>query len=225
MTIHPGVHSMARFVGIDFSGNHKMWTPRCRRSNVWLAEVEKVGTIPELVRLRRVQELAGAAHPFERHCHFLKEPGLTAAAIDAPFSLPSRFLPPGGWAQLLRTVKALPRAGRPFPKGQELLRLATAVRQLDKAKPLRATKCHWRSQRLNVHSTLWNGARGGAPFTAACLHLLAASGLPGLGRRLASRCWSRPSRPHSWQLGASPPRATTGILKCAAPSWRLWHRD
>jgi hypothetical protein len=49
---------------------------------------------------------------------------------------------------------------------------------LAEVKPLRATEEHWRSQHINVRSTLWNGPRPGAPFTSACLQLLAATQLP-----------------------------------------------
>jgi hypothetical protein len=42
----------------------------------------------------------------------------------------------------------------------------------------RATEQHWRKRRINVRSVLWNGPRGGAPFAAACLTLLAECGVP-----------------------------------------------
>jgi len=31
---------MGKWLGIDFSGNHKMWRPRCRSSNVWIARID-----------------------------------------------------------------------------------------------------------------------------------------------------------------------------------------
>jgi hypothetical protein len=169
---------VTRVVGVDFPGNDKMWRPRCGRSNVWLATVERVEATPRLEALQRVQELAGDGHPFRRLCAYLKAPGLTAVAIDAPFSLPTRFLPQAGWHGLLQSVKSMPVGTRPFPRGQALVDAAAAVCDLDEPKPLRATERLWRDSGLNVRSTLWNGPRGGAPFTAACLRLIAESGLP-----------------------------------------------
>jgi predicted nuclease with RNAse H fold len=169
---------MPKFIGIDFSGNEKMWRPHCARSNVWLAEVEGGAARPTLVALNRVQEIAGNQHPFKRLCAYVSQPGLSAVAIDAPFSLPARFLPSNGWSNLLRSVAAIPLDVRPFPFGQALVDGALAIRPLDEPKPLRATERHWRDRSINVRSTLWNGPRGGAPFTAACLRLIADSKLP-----------------------------------------------
>jgi hypothetical protein len=41
------------------------------------------------------------------------------------------------------------------------------------SKPYRCTEEAWRRKTKNIRSTLWNGERPGAPFTAACLTLLA----------------------------------------------------
>jgi hypothetical protein len=48
---------MSRFLGIDFSGNHQMWRPGCGRSNMWIADVRKIGEGLVLDHLVRVQEL------------------------------------------------------------------------------------------------------------------------------------------------------------------------
>ena len=47
-----------------------------------------------------------------------------------------------------------------------------------KLKPLRHTEQLWKSRGLNVRSTLWDGPRGGAAFTVACLTLLAKAERP-----------------------------------------------
>ena len=162
---------MTKVVGIDFSGNDKMWRAQCGRSNVWLATVDRVEVTPRLLALHRVQELAGDDHPFRRSGTSLTAPGLSAVAIDAPFSLPTRFLPEGGWHGLVQSVEAMPLGTRPFPRSQALVDAATLICALDEPKPLRATERRWRDDGLNGRSTLWNGPRGGAPFTAACLRL------------------------------------------------------
>jgi len=83
---------MERFLGIDFSGNYQMWSPRCNRSNVWIAEVERKHERLYLVRLYRVQQLDGTGHPFERLASLLNAGDFEAAAIDAPFSVPRAFI-------------------------------------------------------------------------------------------------------------------------------------
>lgn len=42
----------------------------------------------------------------------------------------------------------------------------------------RHTESEWQTRGVNVRSTLWNGPRGGAPFTVACLTLLHRTGRP-----------------------------------------------
>jgi len=163
---------MSRFLGIDFSGNHNMWTPRCRRSNIWVATiVEKDGLC--LDGLRRMQELPGAEHPFTRLTGYLKKGDFTAAAIDAPFSIPEKYISEAGHQGLLGTVAGIPLQGRPFPSGKSFVQAITGQEQaLNPPKPLRHTERHWAEKGVNVRSTLWNGPRGGAPMTAACLSLL-----------------------------------------------------
>jgi hypothetical protein len=109
----------------------------------------------------------------------------SAAAIDAPFSLPSRYVPEEGWLGLLKLVDALPLdPDAPFPNGPSLITLAKTVVTLDPLealnplKPFRRTEKYWSDRGVNVRSTLWWKPRGGAPFAAACMKLLATAGLP-----------------------------------------------
>jgi Protein of unknown function (DUF429) len=159
-----------QFLGIDFSGGAAPWRQRCAKPSVWIATVED----DALVDLAPVQALGGEGAPFDRLVALLKEGDFRAAGIDAPCSLPTRHMPTGGHRALLKTVRKMPPApDRPFPRGADLLRLAEAVAPLEMAKPVREAEAVWRRKGVNVRSTLWNGARGGAPFTAACLTLLA----------------------------------------------------
>lgn len=160
------------FYGIDFSGNHRMWTPGCRRTNVWIATAEERAGALGLVDLRPVQQLRGREHPFERLVAVLANDDYCAAGIDAPFSLPERHIPTDGWPGLLRDIAALPKDGRPFPTGKKLVAYAERNVRLAEPKPLRRTEKLWSGRGLNVRSTLWDGARGGAAFTIACLTLL-----------------------------------------------------
>ena len=165
--------SIETLYGIDFSGNYTMWTPGCGRSNVWIATARAQPDAMSLVDLQRVQQLPGEAHPFERLASLLAHSDYRAAAIDAPFSIPARYLPEGGWQTVLRDVEAFPKARRPFAKGAELVAYACQNAPLQVKKPLRRTEQSWADKGVNVRSTLWNGPRGGAPFTVACLSLLA----------------------------------------------------
>lgn len=164
--------------GIDFSGNVKMWEPHCGRSNVWIATA-KLGTErPQLLKLGSAQELPGEGHPFDRLAKLLADANYLAAAIDAPFSLPARHMPKGGFPALLKAVNAFEKGDRPFAKGKMLVDYAERIKAKEKKKPMRATEALWKRQGVNVRSTLWNGPRGGAPFTTACLTLLAKAGRP-----------------------------------------------
>jgi hypothetical protein len=156
-----------RHLGIDFSGNHAMWSPRCGRSNVWIAEVRGRA----LVDLRRVQDLPGDERPFSRVARLLRSGDYRACGIDAPFALPAAFMP-RTHASLLARVAALPRADRDFPRGDDFVRAITGKTRLAPPKPLRVTEMEWARRRVNVRSPLWCGARPGAPMTAACLTLL-----------------------------------------------------
>lgn len=163
--------SEARFLGIDFSGGAGPWRPTCVRPTVWIATLEAF----RLADLHPVQQLEGDGPPFERLAALLREGRYRAAAIDAPFSLPERHMPPGGHAQLLADIAGLPPASdRPFPRGAAILAYARTFASIASAKPTRQTERQYNAAR----STLWNGARPGAPFTAACLTLIARAKRP-----------------------------------------------
>lgn len=166
--------------GIDFSGNHRMWTSGCGRSNVWIATAKtRLGVgVMRLFELRPVQHLPGSAHPFERLVALLERGDYCAAAIDAPFSLPARHMPAGGLPRLLRDVERFPTENRPFAKGADLVAYAEQNARLQQKKPLRNTEQAWADKGVNIRSTLWDGPRGGAPFTVTCLTLLARVGGP-----------------------------------------------
>ena len=169
---------MASVHGIDFSGNEKMWRPGCRRSNVWIATAELRTVLLELVALRSVQDLPGTSHPFDRLVAFLAGDNYHAAAIDAPFALPSRHMPVGGFPILLRDVARFETGRRPFAEGETLVEYGKSIAFLEKQKPLRKTEQVWSDRGINVRSTLWNRPRGGAPFTVANLTLLYKAGRP-----------------------------------------------
>lgn len=165
-------------LGIDFSGGAAPWRTRCSRPTVWIATVE-TRTAPRLADLRPVQSLPGEGTPFDRLVALLHAGDFAAAGIDAPFAIPAEHLPHGGHVELLAQVDMLPPApDRPFPSGAALVDLATRSIPLGQRKPHRETERVWAKRGVNTRSTLWNGPRGGAPFTAACLTLLARSGRP-----------------------------------------------
>ncbi|MBW6503124.1 DUF429 domain-containing protein [bacterium] len=165
---------MSRFLGIDFSGNHLMWRPGCGRSNVWISDVRRAGERLVLERLLRVQELPGNEHPLERLAALLREGDFDAAAIDAPFSVPKAFITPEGYARLLERIGSLSDPdGRPFCRAADFVKAVAGVDPpLNPPKPMRSTDTYWSQKRLNVRSTLWAGARGGAAMMAACFKLL-----------------------------------------------------
>jgi hypothetical protein len=163
--------SEARFLGIDFSGGAGPWRPVCARPTVWIAALEGF----RLADLCPVQKLESDGEPFDRLVQLLREGRYRAAAIDAPFALPEQHMPAGGHAQLLADIAALPPAeDRPFPRGAAILAYARAHAPLTTAKPARQAERQYNASR----STLWNGARPGAPFTAACLTLVAKARRP-----------------------------------------------
>ena len=169
------------WLGIDFSGNHKMWSAGCGRSNVWISQIQRSRDANNhfvLCDLKRVQQLPGEDHPFSRLGRYLAQRKFAAAGIDAPFSVPARFVPPGGHQSLLTEVALLEHAGRPFAGGKVFVNFLTQGCGLDTKKPLRLTEKEWSAHRVNIRSTLWAGHRGGAPMTAACLKLLYLSGCP-----------------------------------------------
>jgi hypothetical protein len=191
------------FLGIDFSGNARSWRADRATSNIWVCRVSCSSDLrPDVTELQPVQYLAGSGPPFRRLADLLAKRQFSAAAIDAPFSLPSRYVPKEGWLKLLQLVDALSvDAERPFPGAQSLIALAETVSQLESQKPLRRTEKLWSDRRINVRSTLWWKPRGGAPFAAACMKLLATARFP--------PCW-----PWSTQ--------TEGLVVEAFPAAQLW---
>ena len=173
-----------RFLGIDFSGSAGQWSAGCRRPTVWISTVSEPETGRfQLHDLVPVQALPGSGTPFDRFCAMLRAGDFAAASIDAPFSVPAAFLPSGGHAALLRDVAALPiETGRPFPRGGALLDLLRAsgpdTTLRDAPRGIKHYRDTERGRGVNVRPTLWNGPRGGAPFTVACLLALARADRP-----------------------------------------------
>ena len=166
---------MARWLGIDFSGDHRMWRPGRAKSNVWIAELSDDGGDPVVTGVSRVQELEGRNDPFDRLCRLLGLGDYEVAGIDAPFSVPWHRVPNGDHEVLLQQAKGWDAEGRAFPRGTTLVKqLAPEAAPLG-VKEYRETESGWG---VNVRSTVWAGARGGAPMTAACLALLGAAHRP-----------------------------------------------
>ena len=172
---------MSRFIGVDFSGGARPWRQTVSKPTVWLATLQQTGNDTRLQSVIPVQQLPGTGTPFDRLVKLIAAGEFDAATIDAPFSLPSRHLPPGGHPELLRSIRALPNASdRDFPLGSTIVLLGqnVTVNHQDKPKPLRETERYWAERGVNTRSTMWSGTRGGAPFTAACLRLLELAGRP-----------------------------------------------
>jgi len=160
------------WLGIDFSGDYQKWRPNARESNIYIATVRAQPKGFLLSALQTVQQL-GEGEPFQNLVTRLKARDFKAAAIDAPFSVPSKYLPLGGHKALLGQVGAMERPkDRPFPAGQDFACGVLAGRPLLGKKPLRETEKFWSDKKINVRSTLWAGPRGRAAMTAACLTLL-----------------------------------------------------
>ncbi len=168
---------MSRFIGIDFSGSAPRWAARATRTNVWIAYLSD-DERPRLTGLIPVQQLPGDGAPFDRLAAMLAKGDFDAAAIDAPFAVPSEYAPAGGWPALLALVGNLPHEKRPFPRGDALVQALMGPDGGQGRKSYRATEKHWIQQGVNVRSTLWNGPRGGSPFTVAALYLLARAARP-----------------------------------------------
>jgi hypothetical protein len=190
-------------LGVDFSGGAGPWRPAVSNPTVWIATLAwDDDEVPELTSLRPVQALGGGAQPFERLVDHLRKAEYEVAAIDAPFSLPAAHLPAGGRSALLDLVAQLPDGkDRPFPTGPSLIELARSVAEKSSAKPMRRCEAFWASRGVNTRSTLWWKPRGGAPFAAACLALIARTGRP---------CWP-------WSA------AGPGLLAEAFPAAQLRH--
>jgi Protein of unknown function (DUF429) len=160
------------FLGIDFSGSAGKWRPTVNTPTVWIAGLSDRG-IPEVVSLMPVQRLPGTGNAFARLAALLSTGNFIAAGIDAPFSVPAEFIPPGGWRELIDLNGRLPHDGRPFPDAMVFLE---ALTDMPPGKPLRRTEDEWRRRGVNVRSTMWRTPQGGAPFAAACMTLIAMSG-------------------------------------------------
>jgi hypothetical protein len=200
-----------RWIGIDFSGDHTKWSAGCSTSNVWVADVRRDEAAGfRLHDVRRVQQLAGSGGPFARLAKLLASGTFIAAAIDAPFSVPSQFVNRvGGHAGLVKLVGSSAPTGRSFLRGADMVQLiAGTPPPLNPKKPLRATERWWTDLGVNTRSTMWAGARGGAPMTAACLTLLHQAARP------------------AWPWSSAP----SGLLVEAFPAaqlrtWSLPHRQ
>ena len=105
---------------------------------------------------------------------------------------------------MLQKIRALPNGtDRPFPLAAQIVALGESVAPKEQAKPLRLTEAYCTTRGVNTRSTMWAGARGGAPFTAACLRLL---------ERARRPCWP-------WSS------VKTGMLVEAFPAAQLRHWD
>ena len=163
---------MQRYLGIDFSGGASPWKMKCKHPTVWIATIcDDQGYV--LTDLRPVQDLDGDEEPFDRLVNFLALGDFTAAAIDAPFALPSAHMPNVSYSRFLARVRVLPNGmDRPFPRGTTIVEMGESISPKGSTKPYRRTEKYWANRGVNTRSTMWNGPRGGAPFAAACLSLL-----------------------------------------------------
>jgi hypothetical protein len=125
--------------------------------------------------LSPVQALAGKGEPFDRLVALLQRTD-GFAAIDAPFSAPRDCAASVQvlWAQ----VAGLPRDGRPFGRGRDLVEALAPGRGPNGLKSYRACEDVWRGRGLNAPSTLWSGPGGGAALAAAVMTLLHQRGGP-----------------------------------------------
>jgi hypothetical protein len=172
------VESPLKYVGIDFSGNQPQWNANASESNVWIAEVEECETHITLVQIQRVQKLPGQDRPFTRLAAWLADESFSAAAIDAPFSIPWWFF---GYdfddhLGLMSVVNEMNLTDKKdFPSGKAFVERVTAGISFPFTKPLRVTESHWGGRGVNTRSTVWAGPRTGAAFTSACIKLMANS--------------------------------------------------
>lgn len=170
-----------RWLGIDFSGDHLEWRANCNKSNIWIADVRESDGQVYLHDTFPVQQLEGNNDipPFTRLINLLKNAEYDGAGIDAPFSIPDKYVPDDSHEMLLARIGAIEKhPGRPFPDGGTFVKSITGQDPpLDDKKPLRKTEAFW-NKKVNIRSTLWAGPRGGAPMTSACLTLLHLANCP-----------------------------------------------
>jgi len=159
-------------IGVDFSGNVDQWRPTVSRPNVWVAFGTSGSETLMVSDLLPVQDLPGSEAPFPRLRRLFADRSGSICAIDAPFSLPIRFICEGAekaWHQ----IAMLPREKRPFCRGDALVQALAPDLPPRGKKIYRDTEWHWIRKGVNTRSTTWYGPRGGAPFAAACISLLA----------------------------------------------------
>lgn len=119
------------WLGIDFSGNCRMWRTQTKKSNVWVAKVSGKPDRPVLKSLKIVHELPGEGTPFLRLTNLLKSRHFAAAAIDAPFSVPGACVPRDEHKRLLELVAEIQRPKHcPFPAAQDFVCRVLAGRAL-----------------------------------------------------------------------------------------------
>jgi len=170
-----------KYIGIDFSGNQSSWNPTNQESNIWIANSTENNNQLTLMALQRVQMLDGDARPFARLAALLREGAYSAAAIDAPFSIPWWFFFEGieSHAALLAEVDNFElNHNQDFPPGRSFREIFAQRIPFDFSKPLRVTENYWRGRKVETRSPVWTGARPGAPFASACIKLLAQSTVP-----------------------------------------------
>ena len=78
---------MRRYLVIDFSGDQGQWKPNVRKSNVWIATIEKKGDIMGLIKLQRVQQLPGYGRRYvgavqEQHVDMYIQVQCTVETLD-----------------------------------------------------------------------------------------------------------------------------------------------
>jgi len=150
-----------RWLGIDFSGDAKMWRPGCTNSNVWIADIRRKQSSLSIHDLMAVQDLNGGEDPFERLALLLKVGNYRAAAIDAPFSLPAKYVPGGDHKKLLEKIRELEIVDqRPFPKSGAIVCTFAPDSGKNGLKVYRETESMWCQRGLTVRSTLWDGGPG-----------------------------------------------------------------
>ena len=175
---------------------------RLRSSNVWIATAQVHDEkFMKLVALRPVQDLPGNSHPFERLVGLLAGGEYCAAGVDAPFALPERHMPVGGFPELLRDVAKLPTGGRPFAEGKELKAYGERNAHLLKndLKPLRTTEEFWKGRVANVRSTL-QPTRNAAPRPSRSFDSSKECETGGRKRCSAARTTFPAAQLHHWEL-------------------------